>query len=419
MTNKLWRLIFTLVMAAFAGVLGWYSADAFIQWFAGDTVLQSILKRQEWLRFAYPAAMVLIGAIFGFALGGTIFRRIEHLGERLGAMSARDKVALIGGLIIGLILTGVLSLPIILAVPSKIIGVSVSVLFGLVVTYLCTIATLSMKEEIHFYMPPAPAEENPLPVERFKLLDTNVIIDGRIADVARAGFLEGPIYIPGFVLDELQYIADSTTDPLKRQRGKRGLEVLRGMQSEPGQTLIVRVHDKLAPGHEPVDARLVRLALAMNGVIVTNDYNLNQVAKLQNVPVLNVNELANALKPVVLPGEEMRVAIVKEGREPGQGVGYLDDGTMIVVENGRRHMGETVIVSVSSLMQTQAGKMIFAHMIAPGGEAGSGGNNGINDNGDEGNGGGGVDNNGNSNGDGRGGGVGYYSRGGPRRPVRK
>jgi uncharacterized protein YacL len=196
-----------------------------------------------------------------------------------------------------------------------------------------------------------------------------VIIDGRVADICRTGFLEGTIYVPGFVLDELQHIADSS-DSLKRARGRRGLDILNAMQKD--FPLLVRVFDnRLGPGSQglEVDTRLVALAKQLEGIIVTNDFNLNKVAGLQGVAVLNVNELANALKPVVLPGEEMTVTIIREGKEQNQGVAYLDDGTMIVVEDGRRYIGETLEVNVTSVLQTVAGKMIFARLRDPSGEA--------------------------------------------------
>ncbi|NSW79406.1 MAG: TRAM domain-containing protein [Chthonomonadetes bacterium] len=192
---------------------------------------------------------------------------------------------------------------------------------------------------------------------RIKILDTNVIIDGRIADICRTGFIEGTIYVPGFVIDELQHIADSP-DSLRRARGRRGLDILNQMQKE--RHLEVRTYDDTVDPNEPVDKRLVSLAKSINGVIVTNDFNLNKVAELEGVQVLNVNELANALKPVVLPGEEMRVRIIKEGNQPNQGVGYMDDGTMIVVEGGRDFIDQDVDVLVTSVLQTVAGKMIFA-----------------------------------------------------------
>lgn len=355
MTNKFWRLFFTLLLAAIFAVVGWYAAAGYIA--------SSFYPRYNptlWDPIT-RGVFASVGAIIGFYAGVLLFRRVELAGETLSAMSTRDKLAQGIGLVVGLLLTMAVSVPIILTLSAnyKLLGIAVTLLVGIAITYLCIIASLSMKEEIRFYMPPPVEGEDSPPKEKFKLLDTNVIIDGRIADVAKAGFIEGPIYIPGFVLDELQHIADSA-DGLKRARGRRGLDILNNMQKE--LTLVVRTHDRFAPGAEEVDARLVRLAKALGGAIVTNDWNLNKVAELQGIQVLNVNELANALKPVVLPGEEMSVAIVKEGKEASQGVGYLDDGTMIVVEGGRRFVGETIDVVVSSVLQTQAGKMIFAHL---------------------------------------------------------
>jgi uncharacterized protein YacL len=190
-----------------------------------------------------------------------------------------------------------------------------------------------------------------------KILDTSVIIDGRIADICKTGFVEGPLIIPGFVLRELQHIADSS-DALKRNRGRRGLDILNIIQKE--LEISVEIVDKDFDNIAEVDSKLLKLAEVMNGKVMTNDYNLNKVASFQGVPVLNINELANAVKPVVLPGEEMTVLVVKDGKENGQGIAYLDDGTMIVVDGGRRHMGESISVLVTSILQTPAGRMIFA-----------------------------------------------------------
>ncbi|MFN2459557.1 MAG: PIN/TRAM domain-containing protein [Candidatus Velthaea sp.] len=188
-----------------------------------------------------------------------------------------------------------------------------------------------------------------------KIIDTSVIIDGRILQIVESGFLEGPLVLPRFVLRELQLIADSG-DSLKRSRGRRGLDVLTKLQSAATLEIVERDFDDVAQ----VDAKLVRLAQERGGKLVTNDFNLNRVAHVEGVDVLNINELANAVKPVLLPGEELRVLVIKEGKEPHQGIGYLEDGTMIVVENGRRLIGETVDVSVTSSLQTMAGRMIFA-----------------------------------------------------------
>lgn len=190
-----------------------------------------------------------------------------------------------------------------------------------------------------------------------KILDTSVIIDGRIADILKTGFIEGAVVIPEFVLEELRHIADSS-DSLKRVRGRRGLDILKMIQEET--KIEVRISDVNFDDTEEVDIKLLKLAKKIDGVVVTNDFNLNKVAAVQSVPVLNINELANAVKPVVLPGEEMFVLIVKEGKEANQGVAYLDDGTMIVIEGGRKRINESLDVTVTSVLQTSAGRMIFA-----------------------------------------------------------
>jgi uncharacterized protein YacL len=192
-----------------------------------------------------------------------------------------------------------------------------------------------------------------------KILDTSVIIDGRIADIMKTGFIEGNIVIPEFVLVELRHIADSS-DGLKRNRGRRGLDILNRIQSEYGIEIYNTVAEKSLDEIPEVDVKLLKLAQIMNGKVVTNDFNLNKVATIKGVEVLNINELANTLKPVVLPGEDMTLFLVKEGKESNQAVAYLDDGTMIVVEEGRRYIGQTINVTVTSVLQTAAGRMIFA-----------------------------------------------------------
>ncbi len=191
-----------------------------------------------------------------------------------------------------------------------------------------------------------------------KVLDTSVIIDGRICDVLSTGFLEGDIVIPEFVLVELRHIADSA-DGLKRQRGRRGLDILNKIQTEYGVAIYETDGDKALDEIPEVDVKLIKLAQMLKGKVVTNDYNLNKVASIQGVEVLNINELANTLKPVVLPGETMQVYVIKEGKENSQGVGYLEDGTMIVVEDGRKLIGQNVTATVTSVLQTSAGRMIF------------------------------------------------------------
>ncbi len=192
-----------------------------------------------------------------------------------------------------------------------------------------------------------------------KIFDTSVIIDGRISDIMKTGFIEGPIVIPEFVLIELQHIADSS-DGLKRNRGRRGLDILNKIQNEYGIEIYNTTAEKALEDIPEVDAKLLKLAQIMKGKVVTNDFNLNKVAVIKGVEVLNINELANTLKPVVLPGEEMILSLVKEGKESNQAVAYLDDGTMIVVEEGKRFIGQTIKVIVTSVLQTSAGRMIFA-----------------------------------------------------------
>lgn len=192
---------------------------------------------------------------------------------------------------------------------------------------------------------------------RAKILDTSVIIDGRIADICQTKFLEGPIIIPQFVLGELQHIADSS-DALKRNRGRRGLDILNKIQKE--LPVEVKIYEGDFEDVPEVDSKLVKLAKLINGIVVTNDFNLNKVCDFQGVAVLNINDLANAVKPVVIPGEELVVQVIKDGKEQKQGVAYLDDGTMIVVEEGRDYIGQTIDVIITSVLQTSAGRMIFA-----------------------------------------------------------
>ena len=195
-----------------------------------------------------------------------------------------------------------------------------------------------------------------VPKEDLKILDTSVIIDGRIADIAETGFIEGTFIIPQFVLRELQLVADSS-DSLKRNRGRRGLDILSRMQKNP--ELHIRIVEEDFPQVRDVDMKLLELAKLLNGKVVTNDFNLNKVAQIHGVEVLNINDLANSLRPVVLPGELMKVFILKEGKEHSQGIAYLDDGTMVVVDNARKMISKTIEISVTSVLQTTAGKMIF------------------------------------------------------------
>jgi uncharacterized protein YacL len=312
-------------------------------------------------------ALAAIGLLLGLWVGPRLADLIITAGKALEQMSAADKIAIGAGTALGAIVMVLLN-QLLFQIPLLPVRVGSYILLSAVLVYLGIVAMMSMKNELVLILARGGSVAGPAdgpeisPTLNCKILDTNVIIDGRIADVCRTGFLEGTLYVPGFVLEELQHIADSG-DSLKRARGRRGLDILNNMQKE--LPLVVRTWDKAldkSAQSDEVDTRLVKLAKALEGIIVTNDFNLNKVAALQGVQVLNVNELANALKPVVLPGEAMTVAIVKDGKEPNQGVAYLDDGTMIVVEDGRRFMGSTLSVIVTSVLQTVAGKMIFARI---------------------------------------------------------
>jgi uncharacterized protein YacL len=231
------------------------------------------------------------------------------------------------------------------------------------ICYICVSTLLQTKDDFRFIIPYMEFSKD-VKGARPLVLDTSVVIDGRIADVAETHVIDQPLIVPRFVLHELQGIADSS-DKLRRNRGRRGLDVLNRLMKLPG--IEVKIHDAEIPelaGIREVDQRLVVLAKHLGGKVVTNDYNLNKIARLQGVGVINLNDLANAMKPIVLPGEGLTVKLIKRGEEPGQGIGYLDDGTMVVTEQGAYHLGETIRLTVTSVLQTSAGRMIFGRLDA-------------------------------------------------------
>ena len=237
----------------------------------------------------------------------------------------------------------------------------ISGILTVIICYVCVSTLLQTKDDFRFIIPYMEFSKE-VKGTRPLVLDTSVVIDGRIADVAETRVIDQPLIVPRFVLQELQGIADSS-DKLRRNRGRRGLDILNKLQKSPG--VEVKIHDAEIPelaGIREVDQKLVVLAKHLGGRVVTNDYNLNKIARLQGVEVINLNDLANALKPIVLPGEGLTVKLIKRGEEPGQGVGYLDDGTMVVTEQGAHHLGETVRLTVTSVLQTSAGRMIFGRM---------------------------------------------------------
>jgi uncharacterized protein YacL len=309
----------------------------------------------------YAAVIGLVGAMMGLALTPLFTTQpMRALRAVLVRVPVQTLAAGLTGLVTGLIIAALLSFPLSL-LPSP-FGEILPFIGVLLFSYL-GIAVFVMRQTdifsvLRFLPGRAPNEEaQETGSSRSILLDTSVIIDGRIADIAQTGFLSGTLLIPRFVLNELQYIADSP-DSLRRQRGRRGMEVLSRLQKD---TIVpVRISDIDVEGVRDVDDKLVILARQLRCPILTNDYNLNRIAELQGVAVLNVNELANAVKLVLLPGESLTVNIIQEGREAGQGVGYLDDGTMVVVEDGRDHLHIETTVTVTKVLQTAAGRMIFA-----------------------------------------------------------
>ncbi len=338
---------------------------------------------------------LVLGGMAGRLLAPLFIRQLKGFSAwveaQINKMPAHDVIAGVCGLALGLIMANLLG-----AAFSRIpiIGDYAPVVFSLVFGYMGISILIRKREDLETVFdavpkllrelvrakggqndtpPPVavvsvvekpsaspPSEPEPAKDPQYKLLDTNVIIDGRIADIIDSGFLEGTLLVPVFVLEELQHIADSS-DMLKRRRGRHGLDVLQRIRSFEKMKVEVTSEDFYDVNE--VDSKLVCLAQKVNGKIVTNDYNLNKVAELQGVTVLNINELTNAVKPVVIPGETMTVNVVKEGKAQGQGLAYLPDGTMIVVENGQRFLNETITVEVTSALQTAAGRMIFARPV--------------------------------------------------------
>ena len=303
----------------------------------------------------YQWVLALVGAVVGFLVAPAVtVIPYRTLRARLLRMPARALIMGVVGVLIGLVIAALLALPL-----SLLPGLLGQVLPFVAAVVLASVGATTMvfrDRDILALLGLFVSRDAVRRKRSLVLLDTSVIIDGRIADVYEAGFVHGTMIVPHFVLGELQHIADSP-DLLKRNRGRRGLEVLNRLQKEEGSTLEISEMD--VPEIRDVDGKLVRLAQELDCPIITNDYNLSRVAELQGVRVLNINELANAVKVVVLPGETLRVRVIQEGKEAGQGVGYLDDGTMIVVEDGRRHMDADVDIVVTRVLQTVAGRMIF------------------------------------------------------------
>lgn len=339
--------------------------------------LTSALFRIEIIRTMFSTrpngihAILLI--IVGTLLGGIIFylvspmlisgvwRLTEFIENSIQKMPVNDILIAIFGLVIGLVIANLFTGPL-NSIPHN-IGSIIALILNIVLGSIGANIAIKRKEELYnifSFFKKLGGKQKGLKGDHKvqpKVLDTSVIIDGRIFDICQTGFVEGPLVIPGFVLEELRHIADSS-DSLKRNRGRRGLDILNKIQKE--LDIPVEIMEKDFSEIAEVDTKLLKLAQLLGGKVITNDYNLNKIAEFQGVPVLNINELANAVKPVVLPGEEMSVQVIKDGKESGQGIAYLDDGTMIVVDGGRKFIGEMIDVIVTSVLQTAAGRMIFA-----------------------------------------------------------
>ena len=388
MLDKVLRFFIAALLAVAGAALMQLASPSLTQ-FIGTEILKTDMG---FFRMTLASLLcILVGGALGALVGmltalyfiSALKRFAAWVETQLNKMPIHDVIAGVVGLSLGLILATLLG-----AAFSRIpiVGNYLPVVFAIVFGYLGIRITMTKREEIEEmfnFIPrffkeilkardvkpeplPLPVQPEALPApkaeitggdKRYKLLDTSAIIDGRIADVIDSGFIEGTLLIPVFVLEELQRIADSA-DALKRVRGRRGLDILQKIRSEA--RLPVEIDSRDFDDIAEVDSKLVRLGQLVGGKIVTNDYNLNKVSELQGVSVLNVNELANAVKPVVVPGESMHVTVVKDGKEQGQGVAYLDDGTMIVIEGGHRHLNQAIDVEVTSALQTAAGRMIFA-----------------------------------------------------------
>lgn len=363
MPEKILRAIFVLLFTVLGIVLSRQGETVLALLLPNSVLTETILG----ITFMSLAAM-LVGGIFGAIIGSfispylikSLFMFTSTVEKSLSAMSTQDLIAGTLGLFLGLIIANLVGLAF-GSVPY--IGPYVSVALSIILGYLGMHLVVSKKSELagwlHLHAEGSFDKKKNKDHHTGKLLDTNVIIDGRVADIYRSGFLEGPIIVPVFVLEELQKIADSS-DILKRNRGRRGLDILNHMRKNNKDDVIIVTND--FEDISEVDSKLVKLAREKNYKIVTNDYNLNKVAELQGVAVLNINDLAIAVKPAVIPGEQIFVQLVKSGKEEGQGVAYLEDGTMIVVENGSQCIGKEVPVIITSVLQTSAGKMIFAKL---------------------------------------------------------
>ena len=370
------KKVFRGILAVAGTLLGYEAFDLLYMLFS-KMYSSSQPLLEEGPRLWLQIIVAIISGIIFYNLAPALNRKSKKMADNIGndlqTVSTSDLIGGVVGLITGLVLAFLIS-QIYAGVITGTLNLTITICIYMALGYVGMIvgnkklpefftASMSMRK----LAAKAAAEENPYEFNPKdskkkgmvpKILDTSVIIDGRIVEIMKTGFLEGPIVIPEFVLVELRHIADSS-DGLKRTRGRRGLDILNKIQEDYGIEIYNTDSEKALKEIPEVDVKLLKLAQIMKGKVVTNDFNLNKVAAIKGVPVLNINELANAMKPMVIPGEVMTVTLIKQGKEMGQAVAYLDDGTMIVVEDGRRKIGQTVDINVTSVLQTAAGRKIF------------------------------------------------------------
>jgi len=292
-------------------------------------------------------------------IGGWIATIVIAVERKLAKVPAKELIIGVLGLGVGIIIANLIAYPILLIAPLKSFAPFILFLINLVFATVGLTVSLKKKEEIASFLFQFTGKKSPVGNGKYKVVDTSVIIDGRIAELCETGFIEGTLVIPNFILTELQQIADSSSST-KRTRGRRGLDIVNKLQNQG--IVPVEIVDTDFPDIPEVDSKLLQLAKVIGGQILTNDHNLKKVAKIQNVEVLNINEVATALKPVLLPGETLKINVLKEGENPNQGVAYLEDGTMVVIEKGKKYIGKEVEVTVTSVFQTTTGKMIFTEL---------------------------------------------------------
>lgn len=369
MLKKFFRALITII-----GIILGYGLSQFLLTLVENNSAEigPMFTPVEQLGFSISFALI-VGIIF-FRLTPVIRRQsvkvADNIQSDLRGVSANELLAGVFGLIVGLLIALLLT-QIYAGISNQYLYFALTVVTYLIFGYLGVVIATQKGKELFTMVVSAKKSNgsNELPFGKSKkknegipkIFDTSVIIDGRISEIMKTGFLEGPIIIPEFVLVELRHIADSS-DSLKRTRGRRGLDILNKIQEEYGVEIYNTDEEKALREIPEVDVKLLKLAQLMNGKVVTNDYNLNKVAAINGIHVLNINELANTLKPVVLPGEEMTVHLVKQGKDNAQAIAYLDDGTMIVVEDGRKMIGKTTDINVTSVLQTSAGRMIFGRL---------------------------------------------------------